>query len=475
MPLPRRLTPRAAAFCLAFALALSVADSVYRIPIQVSDSLEAIVEARQASSATALLADASGWSGTTLRPLRYVQARWLLDAADATGLSYNTVFRGLHASLAVALLLVFTLILPLRRWTDIGAFAIALTILVGLHTFAAMFREAFPVNHYLETTLACLIVVALAQAQPRWWRDALMLGLMAFCLLVIESGVLVWVVIVTAVALRLPGTRWPLAVAATVLLGCYFGARHYFELVTPGIGAHGSGYGAEFYDGDQLIAMFGARPLPFVLYNVIGGVLSVLLSEPRFGVYQILTARAAGEAHPVVAINIVSSLVATLALLVYAWKARWRGPLDPANRLMAMAVVVIGVSAVLCMNYMKDDILTTAGAFYALAIFAPARAAIEWLSAPKRRGPWLPVAVVVLAMASSLWAFRAAGIHYVLRHAAYVTRNDWARELPLDERDEWPTDPQELAITERLKLEAVGRRSASPSFMPRWAEPYWEE
>ena len=475
MPLLGRLTPRAAAFCLAVALALGVADSVYRIPIQVSDSLEAIVEARQASSATALLIDSSGWSATTLRPLRYVQARWLLDAADATGLSYHAVFRGLHALLAVALLLVFTLILPLRRWTDVGAFAIALTVFVGLHTFAAMLREAFPVNHYLETTLACLVVIALAQAQPRWWRDVLMLGLMALCLLVVESGVLVWFVIVTAVALRLPGARWPLAVAATVLLGCYLGARHYFELVTPGIGAHGSGYGAEFYDGDQLIAMFGARPLPFVVYNVIGGALSVLLSEPRFGMYQVLTARAAGEAHPVVAINIVSSLIATLALLVYACRVRWRGPLDPADRLIVMAAVVVAVSAALCMNYMKDDILTTAGAFYALAIFAPARAALEWLNAPRRAESWMPLAVVVLVMTSSVWAFRAAGIHYVLRHAAYVTRNDWARELPADERNEWPTEPQELEMTQRLKNEAVGRRSTSPSFMPRWAEPYWEE
>jgi hypothetical protein len=475
VPLPRRLTPRAAAYGLAFALSLTIADSVYRIPIQVSDSLDAIVEARQASSATALLIDASGWSGTTLRPLRYLQARWLLDASDATGLSYHSAFRGLHALLAVAIVLVFAAILPTRRWIDVGAFSIAVTAFIGLHTFAAMFREAFPVNHFAETTFACLAVVALAQAPPRWWRGAAMLGLMVVSLLVIEAGVLVWCVIVAGAALRMPGIRWPLAIAATAILAGYIGVRQYLDIVAPGIGAHGSGYGAIFYSSDELRSRFAAQPLPFVLYNMVGGALSVLLSEPRFGVYQVLTSRAAGEIHPVVVINIVSSLIATVALAVYAWRIRWRHPLDPADRLVAMAAMAIAVSAALCMNYMKDDILTTAGAFYALAIFAPARSALEALSSPRRSAPWMALAMLVLIATTSLWAFRAAGLPYVLRQTAYVVRNDWVWVLPPDARAEWPTDPQELAITERLREEALGRASTSPSFMPRWADRYWVE
>ena len=57
-------------------LALPIAQSVYRIPVQVSDSLDVILVADEAPSTSALLARL-GAAGT-LRPLRYVQARWMI-------------------------------------------------------------------------------------------------------------------------------------------------------------------------------------------------------------------------------------------------------------------------------------------------------------------------------------------------------------------------------------------------------------
>ena len=93
-----RLRPAVLAFLLAALITLPLADSVFQIPIQVSDSLEAIVIATKYSSAWHLFTDSVRFSSTTFRPMRYEQTRWLLQSAAATGLTYNSVFRAVHAA-----------------------------------------------------------------------------------------------------------------------------------------------------------------------------------------------------------------------------------------------------------------------------------------------------------------------------------------------------------------------------------------
>jgi hypothetical protein len=66
-------------------------------------------------------------------------------------------------------------------------------------------------------------------------------------------------------------------------------------------------------------------------------------------------------------------------------------------------------------------------------------------------------------------------VHYQLRYAAFKTRNDWVEVLREDKQDGWPHDPGELALTRRLRGEALERRTTSPSFMPRWGDRYWVE
>src|SRR5205085_2791889 len=165
---------------------------------------------------------------------------------------------------------------------------------------------------------------------------------------------------------------------------------------SPGIGGHGSGFGDTVYSGEELVRRFGAHPLGFMLYNVAGGFASLLFAEPRQGVYSLLMAWRARAIHPVVVINILSSL------------------------------------------------LTTA-------------------------------LVLMITATTALWAFRAVGVEYQLRYDAFKIRNDWIEVLRPDKRDGWPRDPAELAVTQRLRAEAIDRRDASPSFMPRWADRYWVE
>jgi hypothetical protein len=264
-------------------------------------------------------------------------------------------------------------------------------------------------------------------------------------------------------------------VAATAVLGVYLLVRHALDISSPGIGGHGSGFGGTFYSPEELTQRFGAHPLGFIAYNVAGGLASLLVSEPRQGVYRLAIAWKTGGPHPVLIINLVSS-IATTALIVWygvthlrVRRAAW----SDTDRMFVVAGAVMVVNAALNAAYIKDEIIGVGGLFYAVATFIAVRALLETI--PQRRVVASALIALFLMADAGLWAFRAAGVHYVLRYDAFKTRNDWIEVLRPDKRDEWPTDPQELAITRRIRDEVMLRSVASPSFMPRWADRYWVE
>lgn len=468
--------PRLAGVLLASAVALSIAQSVYRIPVQVSDSLDVILVSHHPPTSLALLREASTWSPTTFRPMRYLQARWLSSTADALGVSPHAVFRGVHAALAAAIVGLVAWIARPQRWTDLAALAFALTVLVGLHTFDAMMREAFPVNHYAQVAAASLVIVGAALGPPRRALQVLAVALLAFCLTLIESAALIAIVIVACAALGLPGIRRGTALVAVGVVAIFLLARWTLGIGAPSIGSHSSGWLAEVLSGDDLAARFSANPWPFYAYNVAGGLLSLVLSEPRFGYYQVLAAREAGAVNPVVVINIAASLVVTLLILARAIAAvRTRGA-DPngERKVLAVGAIVIAASAALCATYIKDDIISTAGVFYAVMAFYAVRWAID-TAADHSSWPRAAVVCACLLAASSLWAFRAVGTHFELRKVAFITRNDWAIQdgTRLSGGDRAPAEDRVRAM--RLRSDALRQAVTSPAFLPKWGDRYWIE
>jgi hypothetical protein len=285
----------------------------------------------------------------------------------------------------------------------------------------------------------------------------------------------VWVADICCAAAGLRGINRSTIVATTVVFGAYLLLRHSLGISTPGIGGHGSGFGDHFYSPEELTQRFGAQPLGFMIYNVAGGLASLLVAEPRQGVYSLLAAWHAREIHPVVVINIVSSL-ATTALLVWYAATRLsanRSTWSDADRMFVAACAVMAINATLNAAYMKDEIMGVGGLFYAIAAFVAIRAVIE--SIPRRAVPASLLIPLLVTAGSALWTFRAVGVHYQLRYDAFKTRNDWIEVLRPDKREDWPRDPEELAITQRIRTEAIERRETSPSFMPRWADRYWVE
>ncbi len=468
MPARPPAWPRLAACVIAAAFALAVAQSVYRIPIQVSDSLDAILVSTHPASSMDLLQESSRWSSTTLRPMRYLQARWLSGLAEQTGMSHHAVFRGAHALLAMCIVGLVAWIADPRRWNDVAALTFTLTVLVGLHTFDAMMREAFPVNHYAEVAAAALFVLAVALRPPTPMYQAGTLVLLAALLLLIESAALVWVVIATCAILGLPGIQRRTAVGATLVLAAFLAARWMLDVGSPGIGGHSSGWGASFLSAEELETRFASNPWPLYLYNIVGGALSLLASEPRSGYYHLLAAREAGTFQAVLPLNLISSLLATAVVIVACRKTIMQGRRDWStdSRILVVGAVVIIVSAALCANYIKDDIISTAGVFYAVMVYVATRLALDSFATTR-----VSVGAVALGaslvIASPLWAFRAIGTHYELRHTAFVSRNDWAMRSAQELAGGQSTGP-DLSLTKRIRTEALNWRVTSPRFLPGW-------
>ena len=465
----------ALAIVLATLMTMPLADGLYRIPIQVSDSLEPIVIAAKYDSAQHLLRESLTFSPSTFRPLRYLQARALLAFTEATGLTYHAVFRGVHVVLLLMLIALFVAAVRVRNAPDLVAFTVAFPILIGIHTFPTMLLEAFPVNHFAEVGVCAMGVFVLAQHQPRWFVPIVACVLLALSLSVVESGAMVWVTVICCAVAGLPGVNRRTVVATTVVFAGYLLLRQLLGISSPGVGGHGSGFGDRFYAPEELAQRFGAHPLGFMLYNVIGGLASLLFAEPRQGVYALLAAWREGEIHPVVLINMISS-AATTALLIWYAAARLprrRSGWSDADRAFVAACAAFVVNAAFNAVYIKDEIMSPAGLFYAIAAFVAVRALID--SLPTRSVAAISLVTGLLVAIAGLWTFRAIGDHYQLRYHAFITRNDWVEVLRPDKHDEWPNNADEFTLTQRIRAEAIRRRTTSPTFMPRWADRYWVE
>jgi len=186
------VTPRTAAFTLASLLALALASDLLWMPVQVSDSLDEIIDARASPSAWASFTESLRSDDNHLRPLRVAQTKVLYDLAAG---HYWLAYRGFHAALLVTAVLLFTAALRVSTATDAAAAALALVVFIGSRTFRGNIEEAFPVNHFLEVVVLCLLTLNLARSSRQaWWLDAAAVFALAAAALTLESGLLVWVV-----------------------------------------------------------------------------------------------------------------------------------------------------------------------------------------------------------------------------------------------------------------------------------------
>ena len=246
------------AYALALVTALPIADDLLRIPVQVYDALGEILDASHAPGLVETFRAAT-YNASYMRPFRIVQITALFDAANG---HYWLAYRGFHAALLVAVILLFIRALRVRSRSDLLPAAFALAVLTGIHTFRTMVQEAFPINHFLEIAAFVLVTVNLCQARPHLWRDAAALLTLCAAALTLESGLLVWVTAVTAWLAGWRGVSARGLVVMSLLVVGYFGLRMAVSGL-PTMAERSSGYFFERLEPAEILARFGDDPWRF--------------------------------------------------------------------------------------------------------------------------------------------------------------------------------------------------------------------
>ena len=451
---------------MAALLAGTMAYDVWRVPVQVYDSLVEILDAQRSPSVVASFRGSMEGAGY-LRPARIAQIKAVYDLS---GTHLRLGYRGFHVALLLAFFWLFARALRVESGTDASAAAFALTVVTGLHTFPAFVREAFPINHFLEIAVLGLLALNLAQSRGGWWVDATAALVFAFAALTLESGLLVWVVVAAAWVSGLRGISTRGVILVTALLTGYVALRlGMLSEAVPSLTERSSGFLFDRLEPDELQRRFGDAPFVFYAYNVGASLLGVLLSEPRDGVFVAVRSWLDGDVFQRTWVALISSVLTGGLMGWAAWRrVRQGGPLDTADRLVIVAAAVLPANAVLAFAYTKDEIMAFAGVFYAFAAYAAARVAIHHGGTLRRPGAVWAVSLVLVTMASC-WAIRSVSVHHMMSRQAFRVRNDWV-SAPLFLRSEkrWPSAPEAVALVESLQRQALDAPVRNPQLVPEW-------
>jgi len=455
MPLTRlALSPRAAAAAVMIALTCLVAYEVCRIPVQVSDSLGNLLQIQQQTLGDVFLAQFS--NGAYVRPLLWAQIKLAYDSA---GGHETLVFKGIHVAQLLLLAWLSVRLMPVRSRSEAVAAVLAALVLFGLHTFDGLVREAFPINSFLTVALCVLVVLALADGEPVWWRDVAAVGTLVVAILTLESGVLVAAAAVCAWLAGMRGISRKGAAVIVLAVAAYLLVRFVvLDTGTPSLSERASGFGFRVLEPADLVARFGSNPLPFYLYNMVASLVGVLLAEPRGGVWYAAHGVAAGDWWPAwLWINVAASAVATTLVLsaipiaVSRWRAARAGRHE---RLLLVAMTILAANAVVSFGYTKDVIMSTGGVCFALAAYA---ATALWLDGTTRRVSRTMQVAVALGLA--LWAVRATALPLRLELQAARVQEEW-RDVDgwLERQHVAAVSPEARALVVRLRRSALRAR-----------------
>jgi hypothetical protein len=399
-----------------------------------------------------------------LRPFLWAELKLVYDAAAG---DYFTWYRGVHVAQAAALIGLFVHLARPRTWAAVAALALGLAALVGGHTFTRTVIEAFPVNTFMTILLCCLTAAAISLGAHRWWRDVAAVLLFVLAALTVESGLLVAVIFVGAWLLGARGVSGYGVSAVIALFAGYFLLRFVIlDVGSPNLMERSSGYGFDVLDPSELNARFGGNPWPFYAYNVVCSLLSVLIAEPRAGTWRLVHGIVLADPQPFLIVNVIASGLGTSVIAWYAWSQRraWlAGSFDRDARLVLLFVIVLGANAVISYPYLKDEVMSPAGAFYALALYVAVTHLVGRLAESRswRRPAVTAVCCLVLG---GTWAIRDIGVHANLRSAALRVRNDWAYADGFAARQGMEESARATALLEQLQQDALFDHPAPPAF-----------
>lgn len=466
------LSPATAAYAYATIIAAGFGYLLLQLPVQVSDCIGNIAAAFT-TSWSELLVDAIG-STAFLRPFINPQTKAVLDLAPGHEF---TAFRAIHVVQVFAAFWLFVRVLRVRTWPMAAAAAVGIAVMAGSHTFATLVNEGYPINNYLTVALCALVAAnAVTEERSRWWADLLVIGAFLLALGTIETGLLIWVAVAGGAIAGCRGVSKGGVVVLTLLVAGYFLLRFVvMDVGTPGLTERPSGFLFDRLEPAQLAERFGANPYPLYLYNVASSLGTVLFSDPRGGTFLIARAVINENLRPWMVLNVLSNVLATGLVLWYVARHRWwqrPSQWTYRQRLVFVAAAVIAANAAISFPYAKDQVMSTAGIFLAIAVAVATGALAE---APPRRLPGRAAALVLVAAVAVIWSWRVLGVQHLVAHAAVNHRNDWAAIDPAVVAAREDGGDGLAALLAAIRTTAITREPAyphvrEPEFAGEWLE-----
>jgi hypothetical protein len=362
-------------------------------------------------------------------------------------------------------LLQFASVLALLIWLSrpVGvrravAACVALSCIAGLHTSRILFGF-WPVNAGSFVLILLLAAIALA-VEPRTRSIGwVFFPLVLVGLLSLEWGVLLVVVLPVLWMMKAPAVDRRALMWAFAGVAAYAAIRFAFGWVSVSPSFHTeSGFGFSELEPAELQERFGRAPWLFWLYNVGATFLTVVLSEPRSGMFMFVASLMEGNVPYWRWIHLGSSLLTTAAIA--ATLAVYR-PSSARDRLLCaagLAMLVFG--SAFGLPYTRDRVGLMAGIGYGLLLYVACATLLERLPATGWRR-WMVTSGLVII--GALWGVRGAETYFQLHDTAWDFHHEW------DERAADFDSPElQPPLLTRLRRAALRTTPEDPRLDPTW-------
>ncbi len=118
--------------------------------------------------------------------------------------------------------------------------------------------------------------------------------------------------------------------------------------------------------------------------------------------------------------------------------------------------------------------MSTAGVFYALAVYVATRECVSRFKVPGYRPFAAVVVVTMLAAGSAAWGIRATGLYYAMYWKASKVRYEWAEvEVFLRAQQISLRTPAEVRLVEQLRTDAMKAPLLNAALLPHWAKAWF--
>lgn len=411
------------------------------------------------------------FSGTEeFRPLYFAAVKLVHDLSGGPSVA---AFRTIQMGFIVLDLSLLYLLFKPRSASSWFGFTMSVCCFIGLHTAIDNLTASTPLP-FGPVVFALIVGTLLLLRRAPGRRIDIAAGVMSLAaVFLIEYGVVLGLMWMVAGLTRMGSARRSTAAWALAGLGVYAAIR----LLTnaqpvPGPFYSDTGYLFGTLSLSDQEALFGGRAWLLQIYNVVSTLLTVLLSEPRAGIYRALDSFVNDASiEPWQIIHWASSLAATT--LVIVWATKWNRLSDDARRTLALGVIVIGVNSLLGYLYTRDRIPVVAGMYYAVLVGLAASAAWEHRSklAASADRALLTVLLVVLGLS---WASRATGTILIARDQAWMARDEWTEFNQSGRSGDPDWDELTEALRQDLQRQALDQELDDPRADPDWAFTWFE-